>query len=384
VILSKAAPYRRLFAAQSHVFTEDIVLERFIITLAYLHQVKSAASNMNKKIKFAIIGCGKVSPKHAESLKSIPSAELTAVCDKNEDRAKSFAKKYNCRHYADYNELLKKEKDADCVIVCTPHAHHAEITISSANAGKHVVTEKPMAMNLEEADKMIAACKKNNVKLFVVKQNRYNEPIKRLKDAINQGRFGKIFYGNTTVYWSRPQEYYDEDPWRGTKADGGVLMNQASHHVDMLRWLMGDVESIKATTGTLTHKIESEDTGLVILKFRNGALGTIVATTCVFPHNLEGSVTIMGTKGTVKVGGVALNKIDIWNFEDWNNDDEAIKTSQNPPNVHAFGHLEYLKEVVESIENDTPPKVDGVEGRKTLELINNIYKSAKFNKEICL
>ncbi len=339
---------------------------------------------MGKKVKFAIIGCGRVAPKHAESLKKIAHVELTVVCDKNEDRAKSFAEKYDCRYYTDYKELLKKEKDVDCISVCTPHAYHAEITINSANAGKHVVTEKPMAMNLEEADKMIAACKKNNVKLFVVKQNRYNKPIKKLKEAIDKGRFGKIFYGNTTVYWSRPQEYYDQEPWLGTKADGGVLMNQASHHIDMIRWLMGDVESIKATTGTLTHKIESEDTGLVILKFRNGSFGTIVATTCVFPHNLEGSVTIMGTKGTVKVGGVALNKMDIWNFEDWNNDDEIIKTSHNPPKVYAFGHLEFLKEVVESIEKNVPPKVDGEEGRKTLELITNIYKSAKFNKEIKL
>jgi len=337
---------------------------------------------MNKKVRFAIIGCGKVAPKHAESIKSIAHAELAAVCDKNEDRAKSFAEKYGCKYYVDYRGLLKQEKDIDCVSICTPHAHHAEITINSANAGKHVVTEKPMAMNLEEADKMIAACKKNNVKLFVVKQNRYNEPIKRLKDAIDKGRFGKIFYGNTTVYWSRPQEYYDSEPWLGTKADGGVLMNQASHHIDILRWLMGGVKAIKATTGTLTHKIESDDTGLVILKFRNGALGTIVATTCVFPHNLEGSVTVMGTKGTVKVGGGALNKMDIWNFKEWNNDDETIKTSRNPQNTYAFGHLEYLKEVVESIEGDIPPKVDGEEGRRTLELITRIYESAKLNKEI--
>lgn len=337
---------------------------------------------MDKKIKFAIIGCGNVAPKHAESLKKIAHAELAVVCDKNEDRAKSFAEKYDCGYYTDYKELLKKEKDVDCISACTPHVNHAEITINSANAGKHVITEKPMAMNLEEADKMIAACKKNNVKLFVVKQNRYNEPIKKLKEALGKGRFGKIFYGNTTVYWNRPQGYYDQEPWRGTKTDGGVLMNQASHHIDMLRWLMGDVKAIKATTGTLTHKIESEDIGLVILKFKNGALGTIVATTCVFPHNLEGSVTIMGTKGTVKVGGVALNKMDMWNFEDWNNDDEIIKTAHNPPNVYAFGHLEYLKDVVESIEKNTPPKVDGEEGRKTLKLITKIYESAKSNKEI--
>jgi len=337
---------------------------------------------MDKKVKFAIIGCGRVAPKHAESIIRIDGAELTAVCDLNEETAKSFAEKYDCGYYTDYKELLKKEKDVDCISVCTPHVHHAEITINSANAGKHVITEKPMAMNLEEADKMIAACKKNNVKLFVVKQNRYNEPIKKLKEALEKGRFGKIFYGNTTVYWSRPQEYYDQEPWLGTKADGGVLMNQASHHIDMLRWMMGDVKSVKATVGTLTHKIESDDMGLVILKFKNGALGTVVATTCVFPHNLEGSITIMGTKGTAKVGGVALNNMEIWNFEDSNDEDEVIKTSHNPTNLQSFGHLEYLKDVVESIEKDTPPKVDGEEGRKTLKLITEIYESANLNKEI--
>jgi len=341
-------------------------------------------NNMPKKIKFAIIGCGKVAPKHAESLKKIAHAELAAVCDKNEDRAKAFAEKYGCKYYTDYKELLKADNDIDCIDICTPHGYHAEITINAANAGKHVITEKPMAMNLEEADKMIEVCEKNNVKLFVVKQNRYNEPIKKLKAALDKGRFGKLFYGNATVYWSRPQEYYDQEPWRGTKAiDGGVLMNQASHHIDMLQWLMGEVKSIKATTATLTHDIESEDIGLAILKFKNGALGTIVATTSVFPHNLEGSVTIMGTKGTVKVGKASLDKMEIWNSKDWSDDDELIaKSSQNPDNAYGFGHLEYLKDTVESIMNNTPAKIDGREGRKTLKLITKIYESAKSNKEI--
>ena len=341
---------------------------------------------MKKKIKFAVIGCGRVAPKHTDSIKDITNAELVAVCDIREDRAKAFSEKYGCRYYLDHKDLLKNEKDVDCINICTPHGYHADIAINSAKAGKHVVVEKPMAMSLKEADKMVEECKKNNVKLFVVKQNRYNEPIVKLKEAVDKGRFGKIFFGNTSVYWSRPQEYYDHEPWRGTKAiDGGVLMNQASHHIDMIRWMMGEVKSIKATTATLTHKMEAEDIGIALLNFKNGALGTIIATTSIFPHNIEGSITIAGTDGTAKVGGVALNKMEIWTFKDWNNDDELIsKYSQNPPNVYGFGHHAYLKDVVESIQKDLPPKVDGEEGRKTLELIEKIYESANSNKEIFL
>jgi len=341
---------------------------------------------MEKKVRFAIIGCGRVAPKHADSITNLENAELIAVCDIIKERAVTFSKKYGCRYYLDYKELLKKEKEVDCINICTPHGSHAKIAIDSANSKKHVVTEKPMAMNLEQADAMINACKKNNVKLFVIKQNRYNEPIKRLKEAIDAKRFGKLFYANATVYWSRPQEYYDQDPWRGTKAiDGGVLMNQASHHIDMVRWLMGDVESVKATIATMTHKIECEDFGITLLKFKNGAIGTIMATTSVFPQNIEGSVTIMGTRGTVKVGGIALNKMELWKFADWKNDDELIaKCSENPPNVYGYGHFHYLKDVVKSITNNTPPIIDGYEGKRTLELILKIYESANKNREIKL
>ncbi len=339
----------------------------------------------NKTVKFGIIGCGRVFPKHAESIMQLDNAKLMGVCDIKTDRLEDAKKKYNCKGFENYKELIS-QPDIDVISICTPSGLHAKMTVDSAKAGKHVIVEKPMAMNLHEADEMIEECKKNNVKLFVVKQNRYNEPIKRLKEVMDKQRFGKLFYGNATVYWSRPQEYYDQDPWRGTKAvDGGVLMNQASHHIDMIRWLMGEVDSVKAYTDTLTHNIESEDMGIVILKFKNGAVGSIVATTCVFPHNIEGSVTIMGTKGTVKVGGVALNKMEIWKFEDWKNEDELIsESSENPPSIYGFGHLYYIKDVVESIQKNLPPKIDGKEGRKTLELITKIYQSVKSNKEIKL
>jgi len=340
---------------------------------------------MKKTINFGIIGCGRIFPKHAESIMRLDNAKLVGVCDIKTDRLEDAKRKYNCKGFENYKELIS-EPDIDIISICTPSGLHAKMTVGSAKAGKHVIVEKPMAMNLREADEMIEECKKNNVKLFVVKQNRYNEPIKKAKEAMDKHRFGKLFYGNATVYWSRPQEYYDQDPWRGTKAiDGGVLMNQASHHIDMIRWLMGEVDSVKAYTDTLTHDIESEDMGIVILKFKNGAVGSIVATTCVFPHNIEGSVTIMGTKGTVKVGGVALNKMEIWKFKDWKNEDELFsQSSENPPNVYGFGHLHYIKDVVESIQKNLPPKIDGKEGRKTLELITKIYQSVRTNKEIKL
>ncbi len=338
-----------------------------------------------KTLNFGIIGCGRVFSKHAEAITQLNGAKLAAVCDIKKERLGEAENKYSCKGFKDYKELISLP-EIDAVSICSPSNFHAQMTIDAAKAGKHVIVEKPMAMDLKDADEMIRVCSQNKVKLFVIKQNRYNEPIKKLRQALDENRFGKLFYGNTTVYWSRPQEYYDQDPWRGIKtSDGGVLMNQAIHHIDMIRWLMGEVKSVKAYTDTLTHNIEAEDMGIVILKFKNGAVGSIVATTSVFPHNIEGSVTIMGTSGTVKVGGVALNKMEIWKFKDWRNEDELIaKSSENPPNVYGYGHLRYMKDVVNAIQNDLPPKIDGIEGRKTLELVMKIYQSAATHDEIKL
>ncbi len=334
---------------------------------------------------FAIIGCGFIGQKHARVLSELEGAEITAVCDNVKDRAVEFGKKYKAKPYTDYAKLLKN-KDVDIVTLCTPSGMHAQMTIDAAKAGKHVVTEKPMALTLRGADKMMEECKKNNVRLFVIKQNRYNPPIKRLKEAIDKGRFGKIFLANTTIRWSRPQKYYNGDEWRGTlRMDGGVIMNQASHHIDLLRWLIGEVDSVFAKIGTLTHDIEVDDTAAVVLRFKNGALGVIEATTGIFPKNLEGSVAVFGTKGSAKVGGSCVSKMDVWDFQDYENeDDEIMKFSTLPPDVYAYSHREVFKNIIGALKTNKDPLISGIEGRKTLELIQAIYKSARTSKEIKL
>jgi UDP-N-acetyl-2-amino-2-deoxyglucuronate dehydrogenase len=341
---------------------------------------------MKDIINFAIVGCGRIAPKHINSIKEIDGANLIAVCDIKEEKAKKFAEENNCKFYIDYKEMLKNNNDIDVVNICTPSGSHYEITVAAAKAKKNVVTEKPMAMNLKQADEMIKVCKDKGVRLFVVKQNRFNPPMIKLKQAVDQGRFGKIFLGNVTVRWHRPQSYYDQDDWRGTLArDGGVLMNQASHHIDLLQWIMGPAKSVIAKTATMTHDIEAEDTGVAIIKFKNGGIGVIEATTCVYPKNLEGSISIFGKKGSVKVGGIAVNEMITWDFEDFNNDDALISSSStNPSNVYGFGHIEFIKNVVGSLKNSKHAFIEGEEGRKSLELIEAIYKASETGKEVIL
>src|SRR3989338_1572650 len=247
--------------------------------------------NSQKKLGFAIIGCGRICKTHTTVLSQLPDAKMVVVCDVIEERAKEYAKKYNCDYTTNYHEVLKRN-DVDVIDICTPTYLHSKIAINAAGAGKHVITEKPMALSLEDADRMIESCKKAGVKLFVVKQNRYNPPIVKLKEAMDEGRFGKIYYGNTTVRWYRSQSYYDEDEWF-RRFGGGVLINQASHNIDMLQWLMGPVDTVYAKISTAVHNVEVEDIGIALLKFKSGALGTIEATTCAYLRNLEGSITIM-------------------------------------------------------------------------------------------
>jgi UDP-N-acetyl-2-amino-2-deoxyglucuronate dehydrogenase len=337
-------------------------------------------------VNFAIIGCGRIFSKHASAISDLENAKLVAVCDVVEEKAKKMAEEYKCDYFTDYKEMLKQPA-IDVVSVCTPSGFHCEMTLNSARSKKHVVTEKPMAMNMKEAREMVKVCKEEGVKLFVVKQNRYNTPIKEMKKALDEGRFGKLFLGNIKVHWTRPQEYYDQDEWRGTRArDGGVLMNQASHHVDMLRWMMGEPQSIVGFCSTMTHDIESEDTAVAIVKFKNGAFATIETTTSIFPKNIEGSISVFGDAGSAKVGGTAMNKIDVWEFKDNKETKETMeKFSTNPPNVYGFGHQEYFKDVVKSILEDLDPVVDGNEGLKSLELIEGIYTSIEMGgKEINL
>jgi len=339
-------------------------------------------------LNFALVGCGRIAKRHSEllGLDQIKGASLVAVCDLIEEKAKKISRQFSIPYYTDMHQMMQKEK-IDVVVVLTESGNHARNVIDLAKYGKHVVVEKPMALTLDDADAMIRACDLSGAKLFVVKQNRFNVPIVKLRQALDEGRFGKLVLGTVRVRWCRPQDYYDQAPWRGTWAmDGGVLTNQASHHVDMLEWMMGDVESVFARSTTALANIEAEDTAVVILKFRNGALGVIEATTAVRPKDLEGSISILGEGGTVEVAGFAVNKMKTWNFVNPLPGDENVmdKYSVNPPNVYGFGHQAYYEYVVNCISHNSPHLVDGLVGRKSLELINAIYESIETGREVYL
>jgi UDP-N-acetyl-2-amino-2-deoxyglucuronate dehydrogenase len=311
---------------------------------------------------------------------------LVAVCDKVLSKAEAISCRYGVPAYSCYHEMMQSEK-VDVVVILTESGVHAVNTIDLAKYGAHIVVEKPMALTLSDADAMIEACDRHGVKLFVVKQNRFNVPVVQLRNALERGRFGKLIMGTVRVRWCRPQAYYDQDPWRGTWAyDGGVLTNQASHHVDLLEWMMGDVESVFAKSKQALADIEAEDTAVVMLKFKNGALGVIEATTAIRPKDLEGSISVLGETGSVEIGGFAVNEMKTWNFSEMTDEDESVieKYSVNPPNVYGFGHQAYYEHVVDCIQNKTPQLVDGLKGRKSLELINAIYESIETGKEVYL
>jgi predicted dehydrogenase len=340
-------------------------------------------------LHIALVGCGRISERHAELLgnNQVPHARLAAVCDVNTGRARQLAERYGVPWYADMHEMMAKERRLDIVSILTPSGMHAAHAIALAPYRKHLIVEKPMALSLDDADAMIRTCDENGVKLFVIKQNRFNLPVRTLKEAMDAGRFGRLVLGTIRVRWCREQAYYDLDPWRGTWAlDGGVFANQASHHIDLLEWMMGDVESVFAKSITALVDIETEDTGMAVLKFRNGALGMIEATTATRPRDLEGSISILGEKGTVEIGGFAVNQMKTWNFvEKGAGDDDILATcSVNPPDVYGFGHKAYYEHVVDCILNNKKALIDGLEGRKSLELIMAIYESIETGREVFL
>ena len=340
-----------------------------------------------KKYKIGLVGCGRISAKHIEAVKNIEKAELAAVCDIDEERASSAAERSGlANYYLSYDRMLQQE-DIDIVNILTPSGMHAEHTIDIVKKyKKHIIVEKPMALRTSDADAMIRTCDLNSVRLFVVKQNRYNLPVRKLRSALENGDFGRLFLGTVRVRWCRDQRYYDMDEWRGTwRYDGGVLANQASHHIDLLEWMLGTPVSVMAKTETFMSNIEVDDTAAAIIKFENGAMGIIEATTATRPHDIEGSVSILGEKGSVVIGGFAVNKMVTWNFNGLP-DGERLKIlsefAENPPNVYGFGHIRYIEHVIDCIENNKQALVDGLEGRKSLELINAIYESAETGREV--
>jgi len=337
-------------------------------------------------IRFAIVGCGRISGYHIQALLDHPQAKITAVCDIVEERAKEASKKaLGAPHFTDLEKMLEVG-GFDVVSICTPSGLHPKHGIMAAKAGYHVVCEKPIGLRLDEIDELLETCTSLGKKIFVVKQNRLNPTVRLLKQAVDKNRFGKICFIEVNVFWTRPQEYYDQAPWRGTKAlDGGAFMNQASHYVDLVHWLCGDVEEVEAFTGTLARRIETEDTGAALMRFKSGAIGTLNVTMLTYPKNLEGSITILGTKGTAKIGGIALNRIEHWEFSDYQDEDKIVfASSYTPPTVYGYGHKGFYDNVIRSLVGECEPAMDAYSARASVEIILAIYKASEMRKRVKL
>lgn len=338
----------------------------------------------DRALSFAIVGCGRIASRHADALWARGDTRLLAVCDASEQRASRMASQYGCESYSDYERLLARP-DLDAVCICTPSGLHAAQGIQAARAGKHVIVEKPMALTLEDADALAKACKEAGVKLTVVLQNRYNTAMRRLREAVEAGKLGSLLLATATVRWYRPQEYYSGDNWHGTWAmDGGALMNQAIHHIDALQWMMGDVESVFAYTATLAHQMEAEDTGVGVVRFRSGSLGSIEGSTITYPANIEGSLAVFGQKGSVKIGGNSLDRIDFWKVEgEVEHEKEILRRQElDPPPSRFLSHSVVLDDMVRAIREDSEPATNGVEGRKSLALVLALYQSARERREV--
>ena len=334
-------------------------------------------------LRVTLVGCGRISANHVQALAKVEGLDLIAVCDVDAARAEATGRAAGVPWFTDYPRMLA-EAPCEVVVVATPSGLHPEHGILAARAGKHVVVEKPMAISLAAADALVEACDAAGVQLFVVKQNRLNTTIQLLRRAVEKGRFGRLYLANATVRWTRPQEYYDQAPWRGTWAlDGGAFLNQASHYVDLMQWMCGPVESVVAKTATMARRIEAEDTGAAVMRFRNGALGVMEVTMLTYPKNLEGSFSLMGERGTVRIGGTAVNRIEHWEFADYDDDDRLVEAANtSPPSVYGFGHEPYYRNVVRALRGEVEAGTDGREGRKSLELVCGIYEAARTGRDV--
>ncbi len=339
-----------------------------------------------RKIRIAIVGCGRISKNHFGSIAThADEIDLVAVCDIDQQVLAAAVEEHGVNAYQNLEEMLQKER-LDLVVLCTPSGLHSMQAQMVAKYKVHVMTEKPMATRWHDGISMVKACDEAGVRLFVVKQNRRNATLQLLKNAVEKQRFGRIYMVNINVFWTRPQEYYDSAKWRGTwEFDGGAFMNQASHYVDLVDWLIGPVESLQAYTGTLARNIEVEDTGVVSIKWRSGALGSMNVTMLTYPRNLEGSITIIGEKGTVRVGGLAVNEIQHWEFAEPDADDEKVKAaSYQTTSVYGFGHPLYYKNVIDVLRGEAEPETDGREGLRSLETLIATYLSARDGKRVSL
>jgi predicted dehydrogenase len=337
-----------------------------------------------KPLGFAVIGCGRIAPNHGQAIVALEDARLVAAADIIKERAEAYCERFGGEPYRSYKEMLQRP-DIDVVCICTPSGMHAEIGVAAARAGKHVLVEKPMALSLKDADSLTFACRENGVKLGVVHQNRFNPAIGRLRQALEAGRFGQLNMGTAVLRWHRDQNYYAQAPWRGTWAqDGGCLMNQTIHGIDLLQWMMGPVDSVYAQTATRMRSIEAEDNAAAVLQFRNGALGMIESSVTIYPKNLEETLNIFGATGTAVIGGVAVNRVETWRFADGADCEESVLAEQkaDPASVYGSGHKPLIADFIEAIRTGRDPIVPGAEGRKALEIILAIYKSTRTGQPI--
>lgn len=342
-------------------------------------------------MKYALIGCGRISPNHLEAAVN-NGLDIVGLCDIDLSHIDILLEKVNMtdkhfNRYTDYHEMLEKEKP-ELVAIATESGEHARIALDCLNAGCNIIIEKPIALSLEDADKIIALSKEKGLVVCANHQNRFNKSIQKIRKAVEDGKFGKMIYGTAHIRWNRNQDYYTQAPWRGTWAqDGGALMNQCIHNIDLLRWMMGDeVTEVCAYTDNLNHDyIEAEDLGIAIVKFKNGSYGIIEGTTDIYPKNLEETLYLFGKNGTVKAGGKSVNIIEEWLFAD-GEDPEKVKeeNSEMPKNVYGFGHTPLYKDVINAINTHTKPLVDAEAGKRALELVLAIYKSAKEGRPVKL
>jgi UDP-N-acetyl-2-amino-2-deoxyglucuronate dehydrogenase len=331
----------------------------------------------NRRIRVSIVGCGRISKNHFKSIEDHQNdIKLVSICEIEPQILANHESRYNIKGYLDLEDMLENE-NIDLVAICTPSGIHADQTEICAKYGVNVMTEKPMATNWNDGLRMVKACDISNIRLFVVKQNRNNPTLQLLKRATSDGRFGKIHMVHINVFWTRPQEYYDQAPWRGTyKLDGGAFMNQASHYIDLLDWLIGPIDKVQAMVST-TLDIEVEDTGVLNIKWLNGSLGSMSVTMLTYPKNLEGSITILGENGTVRVGGVAVNDIQHWEFDKPENyDNEIEEANYQTTSIYGFGHPLYYNNVIKVLRGNAEPETDGREGLKSLEVLSAAYLSA--------
>ncbi|WP_165998019.1 Gfo/Idh/MocA family oxidoreductase [Bacillus sp. Cs-700] len=334
-------------------------------------------------MNFAIVGCGHIAKKHAEAIMQAEGANLFAVCDTVTEKMEPFIKEYNIEGYHHFEELIANDS-VDVINICTPSGFHADLAVKAANAGKHLVVEKPIALTLQDSQKIIDVCKENNVKLSVVHPNRFRPVMIEIKELMNQGKLGKLSHANATVRWNRNQEYYNQAPWRGTKSlDGGVLMNQAIHNLDLILWLMGDVEEVYSMSATRLRDIEAEDVSTGVVRFRNGSLGVIEAATTIYPQNLEETISLFGETGSVKIGGRNATFIEHINIKDL--DDQESNTLIEKIKADPFGkpgHQWIIEDMVKAIVEDRSPVVTGEDGKKALSLVLALYESSDQNTPI--